>query len=153
MDSPVKAGANKPNPWLIVSLGLALILLIVLANNYLQPTKNGSGDLVVIDSQQAGSDLVDFINQIFGPQIGGTVSLQSVNEVNGIYEVNILASNVPAGQPAEQIVYMTKDGKFFIPQVIDINTVKANFQAAQQQPQVTPDDLTAPIDANIEVAP
>ena len=151
MDSPAKIEANKQNPWLIVSIGLGLILLIVLGSNYLKSSSKNS--LAVVDPQQAGTDLVGFINQVFAPQIGGTVSLQSVNEVNGIYEVNILASNVPAGQPAEQIVYMTKDGKFFIPQVIDINTVKANFQAAQQQPQPSPDDLTAPIDTNIEVTP
>jgi hypothetical protein len=56
------------------------------------------------------------------------------------------------GTPADQIVFVTKDGKIFIPQVIDIEQMKTefkNFQAQQQNGAVQPTE-TVPAEGTAE---
>lgn len=140
MDQTDQPKAKKPNIWFIISLVLAIALIGVLVANYGSPKEEG--DLVVVQADAAALNLLDFINEVYGPQIG-SVTLKGVEEKNGLYQVTISITN--NGQPVDEVVFLTRDGKLFIPQVLDIEDNLQRFhefQAAQQQ-QVQP-ETTSP---------
>lgn len=134
MDQNQKPAAKIPNIWLVVSIVLAIALVGVLAANVVK--KEGGdekGKIVVVEPEKAGGSLLDFINKVYGPQVG-TATLKEVTEENGLYKVSLTVVD-NTGAPVEQTVFLTRDAKLFIPQAIDIESVLAQFDALQQQQQ------------------
>lgn len=148
MESPNEPMVKKSNPWIIVSIVLALALVVVSLMSFGGLT--GSKDkMTVLSSDQAGTQLLAFINQVYSAQVG-TAALKSVTEENGLYKVTVTVTNPTTNQPEDQPVYVSRDGKLFIPQVIDIDKTKTDFEAFQQQQQQAPADtqgtVTPPTD-------
>jgi len=139
-----KKKSSSPIKWQLATIVLAIILVLVLA--FLIPQVANGNKITVVKPQEAGASLVDFINKIYGPQLGGTASLGDISEENGIYKISLAIAG--SDQP-DQTVYLTKDGKMFIPQIIDIDDVLTqytNYQAQQaQQPaaDVVPEDTNS----------
>jgi len=129
-----KPGKSKPKPniWLITTIILAIALVAVLAVKLPQTGTKTDGDMTVVPPQEAADKLVDFVNQIYGAQIG-TATLKEVSETSGLYGVKVEVSQ--AGQNTDQIIYITKDAKLFIPQALEMNVMLSQFEAFQQQQQ------------------
>ncbi|MDX9893489.1 MAG: hypothetical protein RB292_03680 [Patescibacteria group bacterium] len=141
-----KISSKPQNIWIAVSAFLAVALVAVLIFSYSGGFKANSG-MVEVSQDEIGSYLVDFINKIYGPQIGN-VSLQQVAAEHGLYKITIGVT--VEGQPPQQEVYVTRDGKLFIPQAIDIDEINSEYeQYLQQQNQVN----VVPTDIQGEVAP
>ncbi|MDD2807384.1 MAG: hypothetical protein PHW95_02610 [Patescibacteria group bacterium] len=143
--SPQPTPMTKPmNIWVIISIVLAIALIGVSVYAF-GPLKSTKGDnMVVKSSDQASSDLISFINQVYGAQVGNA-TLKSTTEKSGLYEIALSIST--NGQPTDQTVYVTKDGKYFIPQVIDIADVTKQFQTYQQQQQQGGANVNANVNA------
>ncbi len=136
MDPNQKPVASQPklNIWLIVSIVLAVALVGVLAANFVGGKKGGAdSEFVIVDKNQASDSLIDFINKVYGAQVG-TAALKESNEQNGLYKVDLTVTDAN-GQNIDQTVFLSQDGKLFIPQVIDIAQVSTQFDALQQQQQ------------------
>jgi protein-disulfide isomerase len=86
----------RSNPWMVATIVLALVLVGTLLF--------GNSTVGNVGSQEAGENLVDFLNS--QATVSG-VELESVSEKNGLYEVTVQyqGSSVP--------VYVTTDGKYF----------------------------------------
>jgi len=125
--SPTIAGTKKPNIWAVVSIILAIVLIGMIATNSAQKSS-----LKVITAQQAGDKLIDFLNQIYGPQVG-IATLKEISESNGVYKATVTVMS--EGQPVEQPVFITFDGEMFMPQAIDIDEALTQFKAYQEQLQ------------------
>jgi len=146
---PTKSEAKKPmNSLLIVTIILAIALIGVIG--YLAYDKmvvnGGANGFTVVSSDKAAASLVSFINEVYGDKVG-QVTLKSVTEKNGMYEVTLSMSAAGTdGTAADQVVYVTKDAKIFVPQIIDIATMEQQYKdyMAQQaaQPDVTPAETT-----------
>lgn len=99
---------KKNNPWMIISVVLAVAVLALLYLNFF-----GFGD---VSKSNIGETAVNFINtELLGGQ--QTVTLGSVTEESGIYVVSVKfqGRDVPA--------YFTKDGKYFLgTQIIPLTT-------------------------------
>ncbi|MFA6322904.1 MAG: hypothetical protein WCX71_05580 [Candidatus Buchananbacteria bacterium] len=135
---PVEKSAFAPksakpmNIWLIVSIILAVALIGVIG--YSLSTKLAKGDkgMKIVKSDEAANTLIGFVNEVYGDRVG-TVALKGVTEKNGLYEVTFsMTSN---GTPTDQIVFVTKDAKIFIPQVIDMAQMQEQYKAYLQQQQ------------------
>ena len=126
MESEQRGVAKKMNIWLIVSVVLAIALVGVFATNL---TKK-DGDLKIVKPEEASTLLLDFINEVYGPQVG-EATLKSTAEENGLYKVELTVMD--QGQPLDQTIYVTKDAKLFIPQAIEIEDALAKFQEFQNQ--------------------
>jgi len=137
--------AKKPNIWLIVSIILAIALIGVLA--FYKMTQNQS-DIVVIPTEEAGDKLLGFINDVYGPQVG-IATLKGVEEKNGLYEITVTV-NDQQGQPVEQVVFTTLNGELFIPQALDIEDMRSQFQAWQQQLDAQPQLPIEPVAPEVE---
>jgi len=144
-----KMGEKKSNPWLIVSIILAIILIAVLALKVFE-SKPADVDLVVLEPEEASDSLMDFIDTIYGPQIGDA-TFKKIEKENGLYKATVEIVDPQTGQPVDQNIYITVDGKLFIPQAINISTTLQQFeeyqqaqlqQQAQQQIQVEQNDPT-----------
>lgn len=129
MDPTPKPVDKKFNIWLVISIILMIALISVLATNVF---KNKQTKLITIPPDQAASKLVDFINKIYGPQVG-IATLKSVSEENGLYKVEVKVIN--NNESIDQTIFITYDGKLFIPQTIDIEDVLAQYEAFQKQQQ------------------
>jgi hypothetical protein len=132
-----KTPINSLNIWVIISVVLAVILISVLAFAVFQPNILGQfsqggnkAKMVVISSDDAAVKLVDFINEVYGPRFG-LVTLKSAAEESGMYKVTITAND--QGQLVDQDVYISKDGKFFIPQAFLITDVLDQWSQVKDQ--------------------
>lgn len=150
MDSmPSGASQQQSKPWMIASvvLFIALIAVIVFFATKSGGLPSGDGNSApVLKADTAASDLVTFINKIYAQQVG-TATLKSVTEESGLYKVTVgITAN---GQPVDQEVYVTRDGKLFIPQIIKVDEVSAQYEQYQQQQQAAPttgeDTNTVPV--------
>ena len=74
--------ASKTNIWMIISIVLAVALIGALATKLPQTDNNGD-QMTVLSTEQAGQELLSFLNEIYGPQLG-TITLQSITENNGL---------------------------------------------------------------------
>ncbi|MBN1779488.1 MAG: hypothetical protein JW816_04730 [Candidatus Buchananbacteria bacterium] len=144
--TPNKKNQSSAVKWQIATIVLAIILVLVLA--FLIPQVASGNKIEVVKPQEAGTNLVEFINKIYGTQLDGTATLGDVSEENGIYKIGL---TITGSQQPDQTVYLTKDGKMFIPQIIDIDDVLTqynNYQAQQAQQPVDDAINTAPEDTN-----
>ncbi len=90
----------RRNPWILATLVLGILLLVFLVANYTGIT--GSA----LSEKQAGDKMLAFVQA----QTGGQGSIAGVSSFgNNFYEVNVSI------QGQEVPVYMTKDGKYFVP--------------------------------------
>lgn len=143
--NPKPASGDKPmNVWMIVSAVLAIALIIAT----ISATKGGGNDsnFNPISSDEAGNVLINFVNEIYGGQIGQS-TLKSVTEKNGLYKIIVNVDN--AGQSVEQTVFMTKDGKLFIPQALDMADVSNQYQDFLNSGQAAPGVIAPPVSAPI----
>ncbi len=122
------AGGKPMNAWMIISiiLAIALVAVVVTLN------KGGDPTFKPVSSQDAGKALISFVNEIYGSQIGIS-TLKTITEKNGMYQATVTVKN--AGQDVDQTVYMSKDGKLFIPQALNIADVTTQYRAYQQSQQ------------------
>ncbi|PIU22207.1 MAG: hypothetical protein COT14_02525 [Candidatus Diapherotrites archaeon CG08_land_8_20_14_0_20_30_16] len=103
------------NVWMYVSIGLGvafIIALIFAITNAVVPK-----DVVGGTAEQAGISLVNLINTT---QPDSNAILLKSEEVSGLYKITVSVKD----QNGE--IYVTKDGKFIIPGVIDVATLKNN---------------------------
>jgi len=142
-----KSAGSKINIWLIVSIILAIILIIVIVINYTGKTDKSS--MVVISTQDAGAKLLDFVTKVYGAQLGN-LTVKGVTEENGLYSIGFSFTDPSTGQPVDQPAYMTKDGKKFIPQTIDIAETLTRFETLNQNQPPVP---TPTPGADAETAP
>jgi len=111
----------KKNPWIVSTIVLGIVVIVLL---YL--TFRGGG----VSQSEIGPQAVNFINtQLLQGQ--GQVTLDSVSEKNGIYEVFVIfnGQKVPA--------YFTKDGKYFVGTNI-ISTSKTTATTTPTPPKKIP---------------
>lgn len=137
-----KPAGNKPNVWLIVSIILAIILVVVVVMNYTAKQGSNNSLTTVLSTQEAGDKLLDFVNKIYGTQLGA-MTVKGVTEESGLYKVTFSLNDPATGQQAEQPAFVTKDGKKFIPQAVDIAEALTQFENMQQQQQAAPTAGTA----------
>jgi glutaredoxin len=115
----------RENPWIVSTVVLAILAIILIA------TGGGTSGGKVLSEQQAGDTLVGFLNQ----QTDGGVEYVSAEDLGTIYQitVNYQDQDIP--------VYMTKDGKYYLQGVVDLEEQAANTNTnTNAQPQ-TPADI------------
>ena len=138
---------KQPNAWQWLSVILAVALVAVSVFAF-----KGGGDKpsTANERQAAAQDLVDFINLAYGSQVGNS-SLQSVEEESGNYRVTL--SILDNGAPSEFVVFVSKDGRYFFPQVVDVNDIMTQietFEATQGAEGELGDPAMAVPDADAE---
>lgn len=113
----------------IILLSLSLVFLIAgcSALNLSKTTPSASEEVVVLAPDQAKQKAADFINKNL-MQPGSTATLGDVTEESGLYKIVV---NIPGGQIPQVNSYMTKDGKIFFTQGLDIEEYEAQAQAAK----------------------
>ena len=149
------SGANQPSKlWMIVSVVLFIALVAVIGFFATKPGALGGGNSApIVKADDAANSLVDFINKVYAEQVG-TATLKSVTEESGLYKVTVgITAN---GQPVDQEVYVTRDGMLFVPQIIKVDEVMAQYEDFQRQQQAgtgTPAPVPPPTDTNTNIAP
>jgi hypothetical protein len=118
--------ASRPiNPWMIATGVLVIVLLAVLAfDNPLAPKVERA------NPETSAQALVSFINTIYAGQVG-PATLVSTTEEHGLYKVTVKASN-QEGAPITQDVYMSLDGKMFVPEAHEMSEVLMRFEEYQE---------------------
>ncbi|HLD37692.1 MAG TPA: hypothetical protein VJA86_03835, partial [Candidatus Nanoarchaeia archaeon] len=121
--------SNKPgfslsdNPWKLSAIILAVLCIILLVFAF-----RGGVTGNVVSEKSIGEKAVSFVNsQLL--QGKGTVTLESVSETNGLYEVivNYNGQKVPT--------YFTKDGQLFVQGVVPVSASASG--SGQGQPAKT----------------
>ena len=104
----------RKNPWIIATIVLGIIVIVLLISNFTGITGN------VISEDKATNKLVEYLNSM----VGGGVSLLSSEDLGNMYEIIVLY------QGNEIPVYITKDGDYFIQNIVPLTA-----QTDQQEPQ------------------
>jgi hypothetical protein len=118
--------ARKSYTWQIISAILLLLLIISFFRG------SDSGMEGALTKEEAGQKIMSFINNnLMAP--GTEATLDSIEEEAGIYKMEISAEDQKITS------YVTKDGKVFFPQAMDIAEVEKQIQiqkaAAEQEEQ------------------
>ena len=128
-----KSHKNPLNIWMIISAVLAVVTVVLIM---MWPKAGaGNGGVKAISTDDAGTKLVEFVNKIYGPQIGLS-TLKSVETKSGLYQITVTVDN--NGQAVDQVVFMTQDGLMFIPQALDITQVESEYETFLQQQGTMP---------------
>jgi len=106
------------NYWAVATVVLAILLIVVLVF-----PSSGSG----IGEKAAGEKVVKFVEDN-----GGQASVISTSEENGLYKITLSI------QGQELPVYVTKDGKSLMPNVIPLDEVAQTDSQTQQAAQEVP---------------
>jgi len=122
---------KKQNIWKISFISSVIVIIILLGIIF---TGVGIGSSK-ITSDAAGQKALSLINGVLVPP-GTGVSIDAVADEGGVYQLNISLSY--NNQTQGVISYMSKDGKYFFPQGMDINEVLAKEKQNQQQTPQTP---------------
>ncbi len=155
LKSESRPQAKQANVWLVTSIILVLILAGVVGFMAYEKMGNNTASkgMTVLSADEAAQSLIDFINEVYGERVG-QVTLKATADKNGLYEVTLgITEN---GTPSDQVVYVTKDGKIFIPQIIDIATMREQYQAYLQEQAAqpaAPTDTEPAVDDNLEPTP
>lgn len=134
-DKKEKGCCNKSNFPIGFLAGCALMAILASGIIYIKVTplvKNGSL-INPINIDQAKVKAETFINENLMPS-GSKITIKSTEEKNGLYKIA-----VNNGGSADIDTYMTKDGKIFFPQAIDIEKVENDKKnAAANTPAAAP---------------
>jgi len=142
--------SGKPlNVWMIISL----VLLIVLAGVIAAALPKFMGGKNAVSTKTASGTVLSFVNEIYGAQLGTvTAKGDATTEENGLYKITLVITK--DGAPVEESVYVTKDGKTFIPSgaMIDIAKMREDYKSFQAQQQAAPTgdvNVNADVNANV----
>src|SRR3989344_3721583 len=144
METPQAGMLPRVSHWQVAAMALAVALVVVLVLAWSTPLSQlgkgaagQSGDVAEPQGTfEAGTNLVNFLNLAYGGDVG-IATLVSVAEEAGNYKVTINAPD-ENGQPKDYVVFVSRDGKFFFPQVVDIPAVLEQIQQAQNAPVEQP---------------
>jgi len=126
IQTPSSLPKKSINVWMIASVIIVIALLAVIVW-----PKQGNITGALISEDDAGKNAVDFINKNLVSS--GKANLSSVQDLGSLYEVNTTYNGKTIS------VYITKDGKYFIQSITDINNLppKAAAQTAATAVNVT----------------
>lgn len=135
--------AKKQNPWLIISIVLAIALFFAIGLNISTASKNKELVKNVLPLEEATDQLVNFINEVYGFQLGPVTLKESVEE-NGMYKITLSIVDQATGQLVEQVVYVTRDAQVFIPQIIRLEDMRGQLDQLKQQQNAAPNPIVPP---------
>ncbi len=120
----------RENPWIVSTIVLAVLAIILISTG-----GGAAGTGKVISSEKAGENLVGFLNQ----QTDGGVEYKSGEDLGSLYEITV------SYQEQDIPVYITKDGKYYLQGVVNLEEEAQNTDSAgntdntqQQPPQEVP---------------
>ncbi|MCD6367849.1 MAG: hypothetical protein J7L45_02060, partial [Candidatus Aenigmarchaeota archaeon] len=118
------------------TIGVMVLLLAVMIIGIGQGEISSSHGITgMITAEDANQKALDVIKNHLVPP-GTQVSIDSIKEISGIYEINLTVKL--NGRDQKFTSYMTKDGKLFFPQGIDIDSLEEEQQQTQEQQSPQP---------------
>lgn len=126
------------NIWMIALVFLLIAIVVLLINKgNIKDAITDRNSAPTMTAEEAGVELKGFINEVYSRGIKN-IEVTNSEEKNGLYMITTLITN-QSDQTTTSTLYMTKDGKLFLPDAIDIDEKRAEIvgQTAnnnQQQP-------------------
>ena len=117
------------NVWKSVSIASIILILILLAIIFSGMRYSGTVT-ETMSADDAAEKTLDFIKE-YMVRPGTNVSVKDVSEEEGLYKITIELKMGSMSQDVES--YVTKDGKLFFPQAVDMEKVKEDSEAQQQE--------------------
>lgn len=128
---------EKKNIWPAISILLAIALVVSLSGGFSGKLGKSSGSKA-IPAEEASDILLNFVNEVYAAQVGISV-LKDVTEVNGLYQVTVTVNNPATNQSIDQVIFVTLNGKMFIPQALNIDDAAGQFRTFLEQQQLLQD--------------
>ncbi|MEA2089099.1 MAG: thioredoxin domain-containing protein [Patescibacteria group bacterium] len=128
------------NFWMILFVFLLIVIVILLINKgNVQNIITDKNKANTINAEEAGVELKDFINEVYSRGIKN-IEITNSEEKSGLYAITALVTN-QSDKTATSTLYITKDGKLFLPDAINIEEKRAEIakQATNNQQQPTVD--------------
>ena len=112
----------------ILSVAIVIAGLIIAGTIiYVNPQSQREEDINVLSVEESELKVMDFINNIM-LQGQMTASFSSISEEYGLYKVDILLEGRPYSS------YMTKDGKMFFPEAVNIDELTELMKSNSETP-------------------
>lgn len=132
-----KKKSKKMDFWKTGFLGsvvVIIILLVVVLAGF--GCRGATGKMT---SDQASQEVLDLIQNGGLVPAGTEVSVDQIQEEAGLYKVDV-SLNVQ-GQTQEITSYLSKDGKYFFPQAMNVEEVLAQQEGQQQEQQTQEEEV------------
>lgn len=108
----------------VASIALMVVLVAVMLIGLGGSGRQGVTGMITADD--AGRKVSNFIVDSGMVPEGTPVSVEGVQEESGLYQVNVSIS--VQGQEQKVVVYITKDGKYFFPQGMNMEEAMSQAQ-------------------------
>lgn len=120
------------NYFWMISIIFFLIVIVVLStsnSNLMSKLRKGSGGIATVNIEEAQTKLKDFVDKTYARSIKGMEVISSKEE-SGMYAFEVSVTSVD-DQTSTSTIYTTKDGKFFLPNTIDMDEMLAQIQGQE----------------------
>jgi hypothetical protein len=115
-----KIGLGSNYFWMIaIVFFLIVIVVLTTSNKNLIDKIRGGSSMETVKIEEAGVKLKDFVDQTYARSIKSMEVLSSKEE-SGMYAFEVSVTSID-DQTSTSTIYTTKDGKFFLPNTININ--------------------------------
>ncbi|MBT4277941.1 hypothetical protein HOD96_04315 [Candidatus Falkowbacteria bacterium] len=130
--------------WIIavIFLLIAVTLLVTENSKMMDLVRGDKTTEELLTAEEAQKKLTDFINEAYGQSVKG-IEVMETEEKSGVYAVTTLITNTN-DQTSTSTLYISKDGKFFLPDAIDMEEILQKV-AEQKQAQNTPPPAAADV--------
>ena len=126
----------KLNTWKVLTAVLALLLIFAVFTRGFSLI--GLTGLTVLSQDDSKEKVDDFIQENFAtPDV--QITLDSISEESGLYKIELTATSL--GQAQKAVSYLSKDGKLFFIQGINLDEFNALKEQLAQNPQQIPIDI------------
>lgn len=122
---------QKINPWMLATIILGAILAGILVTNGGNILKPSQGGFKAVSSAEGSDILMKFLGEVYSDKVEATI--QGISEENGLYKVGLRMKDKGSGQETDGFVYLSRDGKMFIPQPININETLTSYRQFKAQ--------------------
>lgn len=112
----------RENPWILATVVLAILAALLLISSFGSSCLTGK----VVSEKKAGESIVGFLNE----QTGGGVEFVSSEDLGSVYEVTV------SYQSQDIPVYVTKDGKYYVQGIVEIEEDSLTDTNTNTEPEV-----------------
>ncbi|MEA2064885.1 MAG: thioredoxin domain-containing protein [Patescibacteria group bacterium] len=131
MPKTTQAKKQGINPWMLSTIFLlAVLVLMIFENGKITNKIRSGGTTDILTAEKAGQEWIGFINEV-NPATKEKLKISEIKEESGVYAATVSYDN--QGQVSTSTIHISRDGKMFFQQGVDMEKEMQKMAEAASQ--------------------